>query len=177
MIILRSLSACSIQTNLQCSITSYDSVFKKQSMAVSKQPGSTRWGNLIIAPSSTSALRRVEWKQIIRYVTQNLAVFIHEQRKRKIWWEKKKVTNGKMEMAWSERIKDEMLINEYLQVGKGRRNRQKLISPCASMVSLPFGNWMAAPNPPSLTGAELSIVASSAHAGRTSRWMMSFSWQ
>lgn len=79
-------------TNLQCSITSYDSdVFKKQSMAVSSPLEGE--ANLIKAASSTSALPRVGWERIIRYVTQNLAVFIHEQRKRKIW--EKKVTNGK----------------------------------------------------------------------------------
>lgn len=82
-------------TNLQCSITSYDSVFKKQSMAVSSPLAAA--ANLIKASSSTSALPRVEWERIIRYVTQNrenLAVFIHEQRKRKNMKKKLQTENG-----------------------------------------------------------------------------------
>lgn len=52
-----------------------------------------------------------------------------------------------------------------------------IYSPFDSMLSRPPGNWIAAPKPPSLTGAELSTVASNAQAGRMSLWRMSFSWQ
>lgn len=68
----------------------------------------------------------------------------------------------------------------HIFVGMWKNKWEKyriFISPCTSRVSLPLGNWMAAPNPPNLIGAELSSVAKSAHDGRMSRWMISFSWQ
>lgn len=81
-------------TNLQCSITSYDSVFKKQSMAVSSPLAAE--ANLIKASSSTSALPRVEWERIIRYVTQNRgkSCRFYSRTTEKEKYEKK-VTNGK----------------------------------------------------------------------------------
>lgn len=62
----------------------------------------------------------------------------------------------------------------YIEEGSCEGN---VNSPCISTVSLPLGNWMDEPKPANLTGAELSVVASSEQAGLTSRCMMSFSWQ
>lgn len=57
------------------------------------------------------------------------------------------------------------------------RDILKCYVPFVSMLSRPPGNWIAAPKPPNLTGAELSPVANRAQAGRTSRCKISFSWQ
>ena len=39
------------------------------------------------------------------------------------------------------------------------------------------GTWVATPNPPSLTGAEFSLLASSTQWGFRSRWIMLLAWQ
>lgn len=41
----------------------------------------------------------------------------------------------------------------------------------------PSGTWVATPNPPSLTGAEFSLLASNTQWGLRSLWMMSLVWQ
>lgn len=41
----------------------------------------------------------------------------------------------------------------------------------------PSGTWVATPNPPSLTGAEFSLLASNTQWGLRSLWMMSLAWQ
>lgn len=41
----------------------------------------------------------------------------------------------------------------------------------------PSGTWVATPNPPSLTGAEFSLLASNTQWGLRSLWMISLVWQ